>query len=147
MALITCKDCDQEFSTGAAACPRCGAKRRVPKNLLWTGWIALAFAVLISSHFSPDTSATASQYECANFDTMKRRLNSSKSLEDLLQWKITEAGYDCYSIGYLCFKGNGDHDIEVMCDQDKLDGSSVYMHSNKGNWLDLKVVAVNQGAS
>lgn len=42
MALIRCYECGSEVSTAAAACPKCGAKRRATK---WWLWVPLACVV------------------------------------------------------------------------------------------------------
>jgi hypothetical protein len=90
---------------------------------------------------------STSEYQCADWEMMTRRYNSSKYVQVILQSKITRAGYDCFSIDYVCFKGNeSPHDIEVMCDTDKLDGNNVYMHSSKGDWFGLKIVGVKQNS-
>lgn len=49
MALITCKDCQQKFSTDAGRCPHCGARRPISKNLLWAFWGAIAISVFSCS--------------------------------------------------------------------------------------------------
>lgn len=44
MALITCKDCENQVSTDAKACPQCGA--RIPKTKWWL-WGPIAFIIVI----------------------------------------------------------------------------------------------------
>ncbi len=44
MALVTCKDCGNQVSTSAKACPKCGAK--IPKTKWWL-WAPLAFIFIL----------------------------------------------------------------------------------------------------
>ena len=58
MALIKCHECGNEVSTEAKACPKCGAKVRLPApaktsvsfSISRTGWFVIGLVILVASY-------------------------------------------------------------------------------------------------
>ena len=70
MALITCKDCQQPFSTDAKSCPKCGAKSHRPRYIL-KGFMILLFISWMMGHYSqPSVSTTVSSAAASNAGTI-----------------------------------------------------------------------------
>jgi hypothetical protein len=57
MALINCKECNEQISNQAKSCPKCGAK--TPKKTSWFTWTIIIFIILII-YFSTNTSTNTS---------------------------------------------------------------------------------------
>lgn len=70
MALIACKECGNEVSSQAKACPKCGAKVSVPGRRLWIpvlGVLIVAFALFVvigSQNVSPESTDRIKIRDC-----------------------------------------------------------------------------------
>lgn len=71
MALVNCKECGQEISTTAEACPKCGAKQ--PKRTSIGTWVAGAFLaiVMFSCINKLDSQRVLSAQEAARVEATK----------------------------------------------------------------------------
>ena len=77
MALVTCKDCNKEFSNDAKRCPNCGAKKlklKNPKKKKWFIWIGafVMFSYIYGEikgnlHHTPVSDARLLPYQFADF--------------------------------------------------------------------------------
>lgn len=85
MALLKCRECGREISSGARSCPNCGAK---PKSQVVTGCaggLALFFfIVVIAAFFGGDQESTVTDNEAASImcgEFIKKRLRDPESAE------------------------------------------------------------------
>jgi hypothetical protein len=86
------------------------------------------------------STGSASDASCYDFESMSGISNAFETSGPLIQATIRAAGYDCYSIKFICVKQP--RDLKVVCDVDKLDGNTYLMRSNSRTWNDLKIVSV-----
>lgn len=109
MAMTRCKECGNEVSTKAEACPKCGAKRPRPTSIgTWIigGFLALAgFSCIIGSQRTDDARAQATAAENVRLNAMspeqRAAAEKQKALDDARKrieaGKLTSA-YACREI-------------------------------------------------
>ena len=88
MALIKCKECGNDVSTTADACPKCGAKIIVkiePKSL---GWLYVIFIVLALACILYANSKPRSQIESSSTSTTIPTTTSSIDLKEAVRSKL-----------------------------------------------------------
>lgn len=68
MALTSCTECGAQISTDAAACPKCGARRRASHRKLWLlplGAMAAMAVILFSGYQVNEARAEKNKQACA----------------------------------------------------------------------------------
>lgn len=74
MALVTCKDCGNEISTSAKACPKCGAKKSKSYTWIWVvlGTLLILFPLPYLMSSPAKRAATSARADCERVFPMER---------------------------------------------------------------------------
>jgi hypothetical protein len=147
MALITCKDCQKEFSTDAKRCPNCGAKRPPKANLLVIFLVLFFILSAIGRSFINDASTTSPpvQHATAATTSVTPPPKSATSFGDELRktggcdTSVQEqkaAGQMIRALGYDC------RVVDGMCPYLFKEGSTVYCNNGRYN-SSLKITAAS----
>jgi len=102
MALVKCKECGNQVSTKAKACPSCGVKPVKPPSVL--GWIFIAvvvFSVAFNMYSGSKTTSTAEPSKAvvkSKSDANVVQANSSGWLKDVSIDKLTDEKFNIYAL-------------------------------------------------
>ena len=87
MALITCKDCENEFSTDAKYCPHCGALKPRNKTKSKLFWVAvIVMAVYLAKPLSPEEQAAYDKHNLTIAADVACELSIKESANDPKQY-------------------------------------------------------------
>jgi hypothetical protein len=101
MALVTCKECKQQVSDGASACPHCGAKvRKKTSALTWI--VSAVFAFIVFGMVTGDNDGNSNRVSGATVATPAAEPPISVSAVDLARaYERNEAAADAAYKGRL----------------------------------------------
>lgn len=90
MALINCRECNEQISDQAASCPKCGAQLPKTKTLNFLVKIVLIGVILITAFFALDAIFTTEEYKRAQvkFERSRDKLQDSLDRTDDLIRRI-----------------------------------------------------------
>lgn len=77
MALINCRECNEQISDQAAACPKCGIQLPKAKTQNFLVKIILIGVIMVAAFFAMDAMFSSNKREQAAFERSLDRLNDS----------------------------------------------------------------------
>lgn len=95
--LVKCKECGNEVSKKADACPKCGAKRRKTSRVTWLVLILLVLIVVAGVSAPPPVQKTAAEIEATKKERVATLLSELKNIpasefsENLTRYKELQA--------------------------------------------------------
>ncbi len=147
MAIITCRECNEEVSSEAKTCPRCGIKKPKPKeSLSILNVISLIFLVFIGYSFinKPDNTSTLKYaYDLVSFNTSSKQPDEKiRTIEQVKQSCESGKGRDCDLLGAAYKWGNGAH-IQGFKEKDEVKSIQYFQKAFEYHKKDCKL---NKGA-
>lgn len=79
MSLISCRECNEQISDQAAACPKCGAQLPKAKAQNFLVKIVLIGVILVAAFFAMDAMFSTNKREQAAFERSLDKLHDSTS--------------------------------------------------------------------
>ncbi len=135
MALIACKDCQQEFSTDAKHCPKCGANRYRPRYIL-KGFLILLFISWMMAHYAPsDTNAAHTGGVAHDSAAVTPQWQYTTEQDAMTSKSITTAIIDSTNTLSFDFPYRGEQHVQLELRNHPRFGKNVIFSIEKGQFM------------